>query len=137
MPVYSGNKDYLSIDGVDLSAYWREATIAASIDMQENTSGGSAYKTRFATVKDYTLNFTVVYDSEQAATLLSLLAPGEHLVTYGPEGNAAGKPKHQQHFIFPQIETGGNADKSSMRVFSVQAQGAKAPIFDMFNGGIF
>lgn len=137
MALYSGNKDYLSIDGVELAGFWRDTQIVATVDMAENTSGNAQFKSRFETLRDYSMSFTIAYDDEEADMILNLVRPGKHLVVYGPEGNVAGKPKHQQYFIFPQVETEGDSEKSQLRVFSVSANAAEAPLFDMYNGGVF
>lgn len=138
MATYSGNNDYLSIDGVDLSAYWREAEITPSIETADVTAGsGSTHRERNEGLKDHTFNFTIVYDSADLQTILPVIKPGTHTVIYGPEGNAAGKPKHQQSFIFTEVPTGGNYEKSDARVFSISAEAAAAPTYDMYAGAVF
>lgn len=137
MATYSGNNDYLCIDGVDISAFWVEAQIVGSVGMQENTSGSSSYVTRIETTKDYTLTLKVVYDDDMLVILMPLIKPGKHRVIYGPEGNLPGKPKHDQVFLFPQVALAGNAEKNQKRVFDIQASGKAAPLFDMYEGGLF
>lgn len=138
MAVYSGNDDFLSIDGVDLSAYWREAEISPSVETADVTAGsGVTHRSRNEGLKDYTFSFTIVYDTADLQTILPVIKPGTHLVVYGPEGNSAGKPKHQQRFIFTEAPTSGNHEKSDARTFSISAEAAEPPIDDMYVGDTF
>ena len=66
----------------------------------------------------------------------SRLRPGRHSVTYGPEGNIAGKPKHVKDFIFNNLPLGQNIDKSEVE-FNVGGDLADVPTVDMYNGGVW
>lgn len=138
MATYSGNKDYLSIDGVDLSAYWRDAEISPSMETADVTTGANVtHRQRNEGLKDYAFSFTIAYDDEDLQTILPLIEVGRHLVVYGPEGNAAGKPKHQQYFIFTEAPTSGTFEKNEARAFSVSGEAAAAPIDDMYDGAVW
>lgn len=138
MATYSGNKDYLTIDGVDMSPYWREAEITPIMETADVTAGANVeHRERNEGLRDYQFSFTIVYDDTQAATILPLVRPGRHRVVYGPEGNTSGKPKHDQYFIFTEAPTGGTYEKNEARTFSVSGEAADTPIADMYNGGAF
>lgn len=138
MAVYSGNKDYISIDGVNLSAYWREAEISPSMETADVTAGANVtHRSRNEGLNDYAFSLTIVYDDADLQTILPVIKPGRHLVVYGPEGNVAGKPKHEQYFIWTEAPTGGNHEKSEARVFTISGEAAAPPISDMYAGAVF
>lgn len=137
MAIYSGNDDFLSIDGVELNDLWRSIKIIPKVQSRDVTSGRSPYRQRVSTLHDFVLEMTIIYMLGEAGVILPLIAPGEHLVCYGPEGNSAGKPRHQQIFIFDEVDTEANHDKSNARTFTISAEAADAPDFNMFKGDTF
>lgn len=137
MAAYNQLKDFLVIDGVDLSEFMFEVQITPSIASIENTAGSDEHVSRFPTVRDYSLTLSIRYDDKQAAKLLQLVKPGLHQVLYGIEGNAKGKPKHEQRFLFADSSISGSVEGSSKRFFQISASGAEAPIYDMFSDSIF
>ena len=138
MAVYSGFNDFLSIDGTDVSPYIRDVELEESMETAETTAGsGVANRTRNTGLKDHTLSFTIVYDIDDIATWLPLLKPGEHTVIWGPEGNATGKPKHEQKFIFESAPLSGNYEQSEARTVPVSGVSSEAPTTDFWAGGTF
>lgn len=137
MAIYSGNSDYLAIDGVDLSAFWREVSITQTVGSRDVTSGGVTTRQRIPTVFDYTLEFTIMYDDVQRPVLIPLVAAGLHVVEYGIEGATVGKPRHMQTFLFTDSGLEGYSDKSEARAFSISANSADVPVFNMYNGDTF
>lgn len=138
MATYSGNNDYLAIDGVDLGPYWREAEITPSMETADVTAGsGVTHRKRNAGLKDHAFKLTLVYDDDELQTILPVIKVGKHLVVWGPEGNGAGKPKHQQYFHFTEAPTGGTYEKNEARVFDITCEAADSPIDDMYAGAVF
>lgn len=135
MATYSGNDDFISIDGTDLSGYQVEIEITPSRATTDVTAGsGIDHVKRNEGLADYTMSFTIAYDSADHATIFPLIAPGTHTVIYGPQGSTAGTPKHEQSFIITEAPTGGAVRKDEMRVFTVSAEAAAAPVSDMYAG---
>lgn len=138
MAEYSGFSDYLSIDGTDVSEYLVEVEHDPIIETADVTMGsGTTWRSRNVALKDGNLNFSVGYDDAFIGTLLPLIRPGRHTVVYGPEGNGAGKPKHEQAFIFTGRPSTGNMQQSELRVFAVAGVADGAPTTDIDAGGTF
>jgi hypothetical protein len=137
MAQYNGNGYYVDIDGTNISSYVIEMSLEPAVEAVDVTAGASTtHRERNAGLKDYTFSMSVGYDDSAASTILPLVAPGAHTVTFGPEGSANGKPKHVQSFI---IEGAGHtvAVSKSHVVFSVSGSGAAAPTTDMYAGGVW
>lgn len=131
MTVYSGNDDFLSIDGVNVSSYWVDTDITPSGESADTTSGsGTTHRTRNAGLKDHKIKITIVYDADAIATILPLATIGQHTVIYGPQGNGTGKPKHQQVFNFTSVPTKGDVEKKTKRVFTIDGEAMAAPVYD-------
>lgn len=137
MAVYSGNDDHLMIDGVNCDGYWRRIKISPIQDSEENTSGTAECVERIPTLTDYMIELTIMYDDTQIDTLVPLVAPGVHTVLWGPQGNASGKPKHQQEFIFNEAPTEAVHDMSQARAFLVSGKAHKAPVYNFWKGDKF
>ncbi|MCZ7539711.1 MAG: hypothetical protein M5U29_07360 [Anaerolineae bacterium] len=137
MAQYADNDIYLDIDGTAVSSYFKRVSLEPAIETNDTTSGsGTDFRSRAVGLKDYSITIEVAYDTTDIATQLLLFKPGAHTVTYGPEGNAAGKPKHVQSFIFTGAPFEVNVEKTPV-VFSVSGEGAAAPTTDIFNGGVW
>lgn len=135
MAVYTGNDDYVSIDGTSVSSYWVDIEITPNLATTDTTHGsGVSHMTRNAGLKDHSISMTIIYDAADHATLMPLLEPGEHTVIWGPQGNTAGQPKHEQKFIFTEAPTSGNYEKSEKRVFSISGEASAAPVSDLWGG---
>jgi len=61
---------------------------------------------------------------------------GTHTITYGPEGNATGKPKHVQSFIITGTPHEVTVEKSRV-ILTASMEGAATPTTDMFSGGVW
>lgn len=137
MAQYADNDVYLDIDGTQVDAYFIDVQLEPTIASVETTAGsGTDHVTRAAGLKDHTISFTLTYDVTFVSTLLPLIKPGVHAVTYGPEDNTTGKPKHVQSFIFEGAPHQVQVDKQMVQ-YSVSGSAAAAPTTDMFNGGVW
>lgn len=101
MPEYNGNAVYLTMNGVDVKARWRSFEMKLSIGDEDVSAGANIVWEKHA---DKLMNvggtITLVYDDTQAATDMAALYTSNSVIAivHGPEGNAAGKPKHDQDF---------------------------------------
>lgn len=137
MAHYNGNGFYLDIDGTDLSAYVVDVQLTPSVAAVDVTAGASTtHMERNAGLKDTGIAITFRYDDSNISTMLPLIEPGSHSITYGPEGNAATKPKHVQSFIITEAPHQVTVAKDAV-AFSVSGEGAAAASTDMFDGGVW
>lgn len=136
MATYADNNWYLDIDGTNVSAYLKRIRLEPTIATVETTAGsGTDNRSRAVGLKDHTISFDIVH-SDTAAWALTLVTPGAHTVTYGPEGSSAGKPKHVQSFIFTGAPHETVVEKSVV-MYSVSGEGAATPTTDMFASGVW
>jgi len=134
MAKYNGNGYYLSIGGVDVSAYVVDVNLTPSITSVDVTAGtGTAHMQRAEGLYDHTITITIaaVTEAEYADTLLK----GTQAVIYGLEGNAAGKPKHSQSFILTPVHS--TAVTKDFVTHSLSGEATAAPSDDMFAGGVW
>lgn len=140
MATYNGNNAYLEIDGVDVSGFYTDAIeMERTNETQDTTAGaGRTHVQRRAGLNDTTMKFVVVYDDELKAQYVGSLKEGlECWVTYGPEGNAAGKPCHRQRMIIDGV-TGPNVSIKKERVgFEISCSGMDAAVKSISNGDVF
>lgn len=129
--IYSGNDDYLCIDGVDLSAYWRDVTFTLMSESVDVTAGIVAWREVVETIRQYTLTIAALYSQPNIAAILRVMEPGEHYVIYGSEGREAGKPRHEGLFLFQQGDMAASYNLQG-RVIRVQGVSTGAPIYDMY-----
>ncbi len=137
MARYNGNGIFLSIDGNTITGSWKEVELTSSIEEIDTTQGvGQTYLQRSEGLRDVAITLMVGYDPDTVQAQLAMLRPGIHTVVFGPEGNSAGKPRHEQAFLFTEAPLGQDVKKKEV-VFTVSGSGADAPTVDMFNGGVF
>lgn len=138
MAAYNKLQDYLVIDGQDMSGYLFQVDIRPSVRSVEYTAGSEAYVSRYSTVKDITLNFSIRYETSKERVLLPLLAPGVHMILYGIRGTTKGMPKHMQKFLFTEAPiSGGSSNANEKRFWSITALGAEPPVYNMFGNDTF
>lgn len=129
---------YLSMDGVNVSAYVSAVTLTVKAEVIDVTGGASVtHAQNAAGISESALAIKLVYDVEDLAAYLYTLRPGRVItVIYGAEGNAVGKPKHAGAFAITQIRHGRSRAKDAV-VFEIGGVGAGAPLADMHAGGVF
>lgn len=139
MTIYHDFNDFLSIGGVDLSAYLRAAKVTRRVETR-NISGGSGssnkHRRRGEGLDDYMFEATLLHDSTDIQTILAELI-GEQPVIFGPEGSTGGQPKHVQNFIITEVPIGGDYENSDGRVIVIQGEAAAEPSVDMYNAGVW
>lgn len=137
MSSYNGNGIYLSIDGLDVSAQFKSVTLEPSLETTETTRGANReHKQRNAALRDTAISMSLGYDTALIQTWLQYLRPGLHRVIFGPEGSAAGKPKHEQDFITTEAPLEISVEKTEV-VFEIAGEAADEPVYDLFNGATF
>jgi len=137
MAQYNGNAIYLDLDGTVVHSWFINVNLSPTIETVDVTVGsGTTHRERATGLKDMNGSMQIGYDSTDIATIMPLIKPGTHTLTYGPEGNAAGKPKHVQSIIITQAPHTVSVSKEHV-VFDVQFEGADAPTTDIFNSGVW
>lgn len=134
---FNGNNIFMSIDGTSVGAEWIEYELTTSVEEVDTTRGAAQTNMqRNAGLNDQSLTITLAYDPEKIQTQIAYLKPGVHHVVLGPEGNAAGKPRHEQEFLFTEAPFGQTVKKDQV-VFTISASAADAPVADFFSGAVF
>jgi len=140
MATLNGNNVYLSLDGVDVSAYWTdEISFSESNNTVETTTGAGATDIeRQGGLRDTSLSLMLVYDDADLSTYLSKMQAGSsYTVVYGPEGSTSGKPKHEQTMILQTMDGPNPTISKDMVSFSLSFQGAAAATSRIAAGGTF
>lgn len=137
MTAYNGNGVYLSINGIVVTAEFKKVELKPKIDSVDTTRGaGTTHMQRATGLEDFDITIDVGYEIETVQTQLQYLRPGRYTVIYGAEGNASGKPRHQQEFIFTESPFSIEVKKPEV-AFSMKGVAAAAPTFNMFAGATF
>jgi len=137
MAAFNNNTAYIDIDGVQVDAYFVSFSLEPSMETVDVTAGsGTAHRERNEGLKDTKAQLVIIYDTALASTHLPLMEVGTHTITYGPEGNATGKPKHVQSFIITGTPHEVTVEKSRV-ILTASMEGAATPTTDMFSGGVW
>ena len=140
MATYNGNGVFLSWDGFDISAYWTDQISAeSSNETQDITAGsGQTHRQRADGLQDRTMSFMVVYDDTALSTYVQKLETGRRgVLIYGPEGNAAGKPKFEGSMILQQVTEPQPGIEKPMVTFELSFEQADAPTATIQGGEAF
>lgn len=138
MAVYNDNNIFLTVDGTDVSARWREFDMTFN-SKDEDISAGSGvdWESHATGLWSITAKMTLVYDDTQAATDIAALYEADQVVTiiYGPENNTAGKPKHNGNFKINSIKGPSPSydKKTVMLEFDLVSSGT--PTTNLYAGG--
>ena len=139
MATLASNVFYISLDGVDVSAYYTEGGLEADAKDHETTCGSAAtHVARAAGLKDISLKVKLAYDDTNLAAYVAKLEPGQaYTVIVGPQGNGSGKPKHEQSMLL--VKTNGpKVDvKKTPVILDLSFKGAAAPTSNFYAGAVF
>lgn len=132
MAQYNGNGIFISLDGTDVSAYWTDVfNLSYNNNTVEVTAGaGETHIERNSGLDDITGSFQLYYEANTPTLDLykALIKPGsKRTMIFGPEGNTAGKPVHEQTIIINTADGPSPAIAKDFVVFTVNWQGAAAP----------
>lgn len=138
MAEYNGNNIYLDIDGTPIHSYFINVTLSPSVATVDVTRGaGATHIARAPGLKDTTASVQIGYDDSNAGTIMTLFKMGQTIkLTYGPEGNTSGKPKHVQDFLITSAPHTISVSKDAV-VWDVAMDAAGAPTTDMYAGGVW
>lgn len=133
------NTQFLTINGQAITTEFISAGISKTNSSVETTHGAGATDVmRGRGLNSYTFRASVAYLTESVDDIL--LAIGEDDVVeieFGPEGNAAGKPRHVQKFNITSVEQSDKTVGKAAVEFTIQAESAAAPTVNMFDGGVY
>lgn len=137
MAAFNGNNAYLAIDNTSVNAYWVELELEPSIETVDVTAGsGTTHRQRSGGLEDHTASCVIIYDDTNLSTYIQRLRPGLHTFDYGPEGNAAGKPRHTQQFYVTKAPHKVTVEKDRV-VFTLSLEAAAAPTNNMYAGAVW
>lgn len=140
MPEYNGNDVYLTVNGVNVGGRWRNLEMSQNIDEEDTSAGaGIDWKKRASKLRDVSGTIIVVYDSDSAAADMAALATADDIVeiVYGPEGNAAGKPCHQQNFKINSINGPTTGHDKPLVVLEYAVVSTDVPTKNFYAGDTF
>lgn len=140
MPEYNGNNVYLTMNGVDVKARWRSFEMKLNIG-DENVSAGAAveWEKHASKLRNVGGTITLVYDDTQAAADQAALYTANDIiaVVHGPEGNAAGKPKHDQDFKINTISGPSTNHDKTMVTLQYEVISTGVPRKNFYAGDTF
>ncbi len=138
MPQYADNNVFLSIDGVTVSAYFKDVQLSPSNAGQDTTMGaGVDHMQRAPGLNDTQITITLGYDTAQVQAVIQHLKPGiVASIEYGKEGAISGKPRHVQSFLITANPVGDNVDKTPS-TFAITGDATDAASVNMYDGGVY
>lgn len=131
MATLNHNRQYLAFDGVDFSAYYTDRIqYTRHVTLHDITSGANiTHETLAAGIEHTRIVFAVVYDTADIDLYKQVLQPGHTgMLIYGPDGNAAGKPKHEQWCILERIDGPSPTIEQDHVMLVLTFRGAAAPV---------
>lgn len=94
MAEYTGGNLYLRFGSTVLSGDFRSFSPEETIETVDASAGNDTFRTKLTTLKDGSASVSLV-DQTGGTALWGALVPGmQGTLEWGPEGTAAGKPKH-------------------------------------------
>jgi hypothetical protein len=103
----TGQNLYVAFGGTELQADYRSLELATEVGLVDASAGSDANRTYLPTLKDGTAELTLVAqaDGVGATAPRQLCAEGESgTLEWGPEGDAAGKPRRYVDAIVSSFE---------------------------------
>jgi hypothetical protein len=140
MPEYNGNDIHIQMNAVDVGARWRSFEMTLNIG-DENVSAGAGidWEKHASKLKNISATLTLVYDDTAAANNIAALATANDIVAivYGPEGNATGKPKHEQSFKVNSVEGPSTNHDKTLVVLTYSLISSGVPTSNIYAGDTF
>jgi len=150
MAALNGNNEYVSINGrVVGAASGADANIYRKVEMDlatgdEDVSGGSGINWEEHADKLSKINFkvTIIYNpttvSADIDAITNSLGRGTVVaLVRGPEGNATGKPKHDQDVLITAISGPGTGHDKPAVLFEITGISSGAPRSNLYAGDTF
>lgn len=140
MAVLQGNNIHLNINGQDVTARWRE--FIPDLDSpEEDTSAGAGinWASRGGKLLSMNAKLILVYDDAAAAADQAALWEDSMIVpiVYGPEGNAAGKPCHDQDYKINKINGPATKHDKSRTEYEYSIVSTGEPRKNIYAGDTF
>ena len=134
MAQYSSNGMFLSLDGIDVSAFWTGTTGFKTSNTPTDVSAGADEPHEQLNPGQDKTDFTVSlkYDDSQTtrATIIAKLKSNQkYNLIFGPQGNTAGMPVHEQSMLLVETDGPNTAqDKSVFSMYALTFRGADEPV---------
>ncbi len=140
MTTYNSNNIYLTFNGVDVKARWREFTPSLKIG-DEDISAGANVNWEAHAAKLFVINakLQLIYDDVAAATAMAALwtATAVVAIVFGTESNTAGKPCLSANFKLNGIDGPGPKFDKPLVVFDYDLVSTGTPTKNMWAGDTF
>lgn len=146
MASLNSNNVFLSLNGVDISAYFTdEVDREVSINQVDVTAGaGQEWEQYLPGLSSYSLTLTLIYDTVAYAATVRPVIDAARLATsgpvpliYGPESNTAGKPKDEIPVVVESISGPSISIQKDKVVIELSLKGADTPTALIESGGVF
>lgn len=150
MPVYNGNDAYLSVNSVIVAdpddateKVFRMFRMSRSVGDENTTSGaGAEWEDHAGKLGVINGTITISYNTSRVLTDLAAIddrtAEGQIIpIVWGPEGDVAGKPKHDQDFLVTQINGPEVNVEKPLVTFEMTVVSSGAPRSNMYAGDTF
>jgi len=140
MAEYSANDIYLRMNAVNVEARWRSFKPKLAIGDEDVSAGaGVDWEKHAEKLKRVEATITLVYDDVAAATDMAALTTANSVVRviHGPEGNAAGKPCHDQNFLITGIDGPTTNHDKTLVTLEYSLIGTGTPTKNIFAGDTF
>lgn len=140
MAEYNGNDIYLRMNAVNVQARWREFDMQFASDTEDVSAGaGVLWQKNAPKLFSAKATIKLIYDDVAAASDFAALWQSDQVFTvvYGPQGNTAGLPRHEQDFKINSIKgpTTTHDKKAVMLEFDLISTGV--PTANIYAGGTF
>lgn len=140
MPEYNGNNIYLRMNAVNVQARWRTFEIKLNIGDEDVSAGaGVEWEKHASKLKSISAKIVLVYDDTNAAADMTALFTQNDIiaVVYGPEGSAAGKPRHDQDFKINSINGPTTNHDKTLVMFEYDLTSTSPPRSNIYAGDTF
>lgn len=140
MPEYNGNNIHLTMNGVDVKARWRSCELKLNIGDEDVSAGaGIEWEKHASKLRNIGATVTLVYDDTTAAADIAALFTTNDIIplVHGPEGNTAGKPKHDQDFKINAVNGPTTNHDKTLVTFEYDLISTGVPRSNIYEGDTF
>lgn len=150
MATYNGNNEYLSMNGTVIadpnsandSVFRKMEMKLTTADTDTSGGSGQEWESHDGGLSVINTNIEINYDTALIGThldaVLNSVGRGTVIpIISGPEGNATGKPKHDQDFLITGVD-GPHVNHDKQRVFlNITGISKRAPRSNLYAGDTF
>jgi hypothetical protein len=140
MATLQGNDQYISVNSSVVTTTYRSFSMELATDQEDTSAGtGIEWASRGAKLSTITATLTIVHDtgtvSSTLDTILNSVGRGDVVpVVFGPEGNTAGQPKHDQDFLVTGITGPETGHDKPLVTYEISMESSGAPRSNMYDG---